>query len=166
MPLTNDPNPDPDPGSGSCYFRHRPSRCQQKTIFLLYFFCLLPVLFEGTFTSFLSFLKIKSKKETQNSRNQDFSFCMMMEGSRSGSRAGSIPLTNGSGSRRPRNLWIRIRNTDNNITFLGRERSLGRRPTGPGGLLLFARPEGGLHLLLQGPVPASVRHEAQETRPR
>ncbi len=136
-----------------------------KNYFLFYFFCLL--LFEGTFTSFLSFSKINSKKETQNSRNQDFSFCMLKEGSRSGS--GSIPLTNGSGSRRPRNLWIRIRirNTDNNITFLGRERSLGRRPTGPGGLLLlFARPEGGLHLLLQGPVPASVRHEAHETRPR
>ena len=42
MPLTN--------GSGSCYFRHRPSRCQQKTNFLFYFFCLL--LFEDTFTSF------------------------------------------------------------------------------------------------------------------
>jgi hypothetical protein len=24
---------------------------------------------------------------------------------------GSIPLTNGSGSRRPKNTWIRIRNT-------------------------------------------------------
>ncbi len=24
---------DPDPGSGSCYFRHWPSRCQQKTNF-------------------------------------------------------------------------------------------------------------------------------------
>ncbi len=29
MPLTN--------GSGSCYFRHRSSRCQQKTNFLFYF---------------------------------------------------------------------------------------------------------------------------------
>ncbi len=36
-------------------------------------------------------------------------FRMMIEGSRSG--AGSIPLTNGSGSgsRRPKNIWIRIR---------------------------------------------------------
>ena len=34
-------DPDPDPGSGSCYFRHRPSRCQQKTIFLFYFFLLI-----------------------------------------------------------------------------------------------------------------------------
>ncbi len=36
-----------------------------------------------------------------------------------GSRCGSIPLTNGSGSRRPKNTWIRwirirIRNTGNN----------------------------------------------------
>jgi hypothetical protein len=51
------------------------------------------------------FLKLHS----QNSRNQGFSyyFCMMIEGSRSGS--GSIPLTNGSGSgsRRPKNMWNR-----------------------------------------------------------
>ncbi len=69
-----------------------------KTNFLFNFFCLL--LFEDTF---ISYLKIKSQKESQNSRNQGFSyyFCMMIEGS------GSIPLTNGSGSRRPKNLWIR-----------------------------------------------------------
>jgi hypothetical protein len=40
------------------------------------------------------FSKIKSQKESQNSRIQDF-FCMMIEGSGSGS--GSIPLTSGSG---------------------------------------------------------------------
>jgi hypothetical protein len=33
---------------------------------------------------------------------------MMIEGS------GSIPLTSGSGSGRPKNMWIRIRNTDKN----------------------------------------------------
>ncbi len=33
MPLTN--------GSGSCYFRHWPSRCQQKTNFLTQFFLLI-----------------------------------------------------------------------------------------------------------------------------
>ncbi len=27
-------------GSRSCYFRHRPSRCQQKNNFLFYYFCL------------------------------------------------------------------------------------------------------------------------------
>ncbi len=56
------------------------------------------------------FSKIKSQQESQNRRNQGFSyyFCMMIEGS------GSIPLTSGSGSGRPKNMWIRwirIRNT-------------------------------------------------------
>ncbi len=55
---------------------------------------------------------MKSQKESQNSRKQGFSyyFCMMTEGSGSG----SIPLINGSGSGRPKNMWIRwirIRNT-------------------------------------------------------
>ncbi len=55
------------------------------------------------------FSKIKSKKKSQHSRNQGFSyyFCLMIEGY----GAGSIPLTNGSGSgsRRPKNMWIRTR---------------------------------------------------------
>ncbi len=93
MPLTN--------GSGSWYFRHWPSRCQQKTHFLTQFFLLI------TFWRYIYiiFSKIKSRKESQNSRNQGFSyyFCMMIEGSGSG----SIPLTNGSGSGRPKNMWIR-----------------------------------------------------------
>ncbi len=58
------------------------------------------------------FSKIKSQKESQNSRNQGFSyyFCMIIEGSGSGS--GSIPLTSGSRSGRPKSMWIRwIRNT-------------------------------------------------------
>ncbi len=44
-----------------------------------------------------NFSKIKSQKESQNRRNQGFSyyFCMMIEGS------GSISLTSGSGSGRP-----------------------------------------------------------------
>ncbi len=52
------------------------------------------------------FSKIKSKKESQNSRNQGFSYYMMIEGCGSG----SIPLTNGSGSGsgRSKNMWIRI----------------------------------------------------------
>ncbi len=74
------------------------------------FFCLL--LFERTCTSFS---KIKSKKNSQSFRNQGFSyfFYLVIEGSRSGS--GSIPLTDGSGSgsRRPKNMWIRwIRDPD------------------------------------------------------
>ncbi len=49
------------------------------------------------------FSKIKSQKESQNNRNQGFSdhFCMMIE------VCGYIPLTNGSGSGRPKNMWIR-----------------------------------------------------------
>ncbi len=55
----------------------------------------------------------------------------MIEGSGSGSRAksGSIPQTNGSGSRRPKNMWIRwiririrIRNTDSLSWGVGRMR--------------------------------------------
>ncbi len=59
------------------------------------------------------FSKIKIQKESQNSRNQGFSyyFCMVIEGSGYGSRAGSgsgsIPLSSGSGSWRPNNTWIR-----------------------------------------------------------
>ncbi len=52
-------------GSGSCYFRLRPSRHQQKQIFSK-FFCLL--LFEGTFKD------KKVIKKSQNSRNQVFSY--------------------------------------------------------------------------------------------
>jgi hypothetical protein len=82
-------------------------------------FCLL--LFECTFTSFF---KEKIQIESQNCRNQSFSyyFCMMIEGSgsRAGYESGSIPLTDGSRSRRPKNMWIRwirIRNTATISTF-------------------------------------------------
>ncbi len=53
------------------------------------------------------FSKIKSQKEVTKQLTQGFSyfFCLMIEGS------GSIPLTIGTGSRRSRNIWIRIRNT-------------------------------------------------------
>ncbi len=75
------------------------------------FFWLL--LFEGTFTSFF---KDKSKKKSQNIKNQCFSyyFCLMIEGSGAGPGSRSISLTNGSGSGRPKNIWIlriRILNT-------------------------------------------------------
>jgi hypothetical protein len=72
-----------------------------------------------------NFSKIKSQKESQNSRNQGFSyyFCMIIVGS--GSRSRSIPLTSGSGSgsRRPKNMWIRwirirIRNTAPNYLHI------------------------------------------------
>ncbi len=66
------------------------------------------------------FSEIKSRKESQNIRNQGFSYycCMMIEGSGSG----AIPLTIGSGSGMPKNMWIRwvrirIRNTGLRITI-------------------------------------------------
>jgi len=99
---------DPDPASKKIIF---------YTIFSSYYFLKVHL---------HHFSKIKSQKESQNSRNQGFScyFCMMIEGSGSG----SIPLTSGSGSGRPKNMWIRwirirwirIRNTGtyNNQTYL------------------------------------------------
>jgi hypothetical protein len=61
------------------------------------------------------FSKIKSQKESENNRNQGISyyFCMMIEG--------SIPLTSGSRSGRPKNMWIwwiRIRIRICNTGFL------------------------------------------------
>ncbi len=61
-------------------------------------------------SKFSVWLHSKHCLQSQNSRNQGFSyyFCLMIEGSGSG----SIPPTrrSGSGSRRPKNIWIR-RNT-------------------------------------------------------
>ncbi len=54
------------------------------------------------------FSKTKShRKKSQNNKEQGFSyyFCLMIEGS------GSVPLTNGSVSRRPKNIQIRIDKT-------------------------------------------------------
>ncbi len=89
MPLTNGSGS--GFWSGSCYFRHWPSRPQPKNNNKK-FFCSL--LLEGTFASFFEDKKSKrSHKKSQNSRNQGFSyyFCLMIEGSGSG----SVPLTKG-----------------------------------------------------------------------
>jgi len=78
-------------------------------------------------------IKIQKESESQNSRNQGFSyyFCIIIEGSgsRAGSGSESKPLTSesGSGSWRPKNTWIRIRNTDMIdcdlfLSFLGQAR--------------------------------------------
>jgi hypothetical protein len=81
MPLTNGS----EFGSGSCYFRHRPSRRQQKTNWK-----------KSAFLHLHHFLKIKVKKKPQNSRNQGFFLLFLLD-----DRSGSIPLTNGSGV-----VWI------------------------------------------------------------
>jgi hypothetical protein len=94
MPLTNGSGSwilDPDPA----IFVTDLQDANKKIILVTNFFCRL--LFEGTFTSFF---KEKKSKRVKNSRNQGFSyyFCMMIEG---------------SGSKRPKNMWIwwiRIRN--------------------------------------------------------
>ena len=72
-------------------------------------FCLL--LFQDAWTSFS---KIKRSQSQRSHKAVGikvilFYFCLVIEGS--GSESGSIPLTNGSrsGSRRPKNTWIRIR---------------------------------------------------------
>jgi hypothetical protein len=51
-----------------------------------------------------NFSKIKSSKEVRK-QQESYYFCLMIEGSWSG----SIPRTTGSGSRRPKNIQIRIR---------------------------------------------------------
>jgi hypothetical protein len=83
-------DPDPDPA----IFVIDLQEANKILFFLMKFFCLL--LFEGTFTSF--FKDKKNQQKSQNSRNQGFSyyFCLMIEGS------GSIPLTSGYGSGRPK----------------------------------------------------------------
>ncbi len=80
-------DPDPDPHQNVMY----PEHCFSWR----YFYIIFP--------------REKVKKKLQNSINQGFPyyFCLMIEGS--GYGTGSIPLTNGSGSRRPKNTWIRIR---------------------------------------------------------
>ncbi len=80
-------DPDSDPGSGFFYFCHWPSRCQQKTNFFANDILKLHL---------HHFSKIKIQKESQNSRNQGFSYYFSM-------------IIEGSGSWRPKNMWIRIR---------------------------------------------------------
>ncbi len=107
-----DPDSDPDPAIFVIDLQDASKKLFFNTIFSACYFLKVHLHY---------FSKIKSQKESQNSRIQDFSyyFCMMIEGSGSASRSrsGSIPLTSGSGSGRPKNTWIRwirirIRNTD------------------------------------------------------
>jgi hypothetical protein len=106
MPLTNGSGC----GSGSSYFRHSPSFTNKKLIFV-------KVLLLITFWRYM-FIIFKDKKSKRSHKpvgiKVSYFFGLVIEGSRSG----SIPLTDGSGSRRPKNMWIRwiririrIRNT-------------------------------------------------------
>jgi hypothetical protein len=82
-----DPNSDPDPAIFVVDLQDANKNLFFKTIFSAYYFLKV---------NLHHFSKIKSQKESQNSRNQGYSyyFCMMIEGS-------------GSGSGRPKNMWIR-----------------------------------------------------------
>ena len=98
---------DPDPAIFGINLQDASKKTNFNTIFSAYYFLKLHL---------HNFSKIKSQKGSQNSRNQGFSYyyCMMIE--KSGS--GSIPLTSGSGSGRPKNMWIRIHNTALKSLFL------------------------------------------------
>ncbi len=80
-------DPDPDPAIFVIDLQDASKKLIFHTIFSAYYFLKLHL---------HHYSKIKSQKESQNSRNQGFSFyfCMMIEG---------------SGSRRPKNMWLRIR---------------------------------------------------------
>ncbi len=93
---------DPDPAIFIIELQHTSKKLIFNKIFSAYYYLKVHL---------HHFSKIKSQKESQNIRNQGFSyyFCMMIRGSGSGSVARSIPLTSGSGSGswRPKNMWIR-----------------------------------------------------------
>jgi hypothetical protein len=96
-------DPDPDPAIFVIDLQDASKNKFVNAIFSTYYFLKLDL---------HHFSKIKSQKESQNSRNQGFSyyFCMMIEGSGSRAGSGSIPLTSGSGSGsgRLKNMWIRF----------------------------------------------------------
>ncbi len=76
------------------------------TVFFPNFFCLLVITFwkNGTFTTVCNNRKSYRSRKTEESRNSYY-FCLMM----GGSGYGSVPLTNGFGYGRPKNLNTCIR---------------------------------------------------------
>jgi hypothetical protein len=96
-------DPDPDPAIFLIDLQDANKKLIKKK-----FFCLL--LFDGTITLFFNDKNSDRSHKTIGSKISYY-FCLLISGS--GAGAGSIPLTNGSGSRRPKNTWIRfrIRNT-------------------------------------------------------
>jgi hypothetical protein len=97
-----DPDSDPDPPIFVIDLQDASKKKFFYTIFSAYYFLKVHL---------HHFSKIKSQKSHKIVRNQGFSyyFCMMIEGSEAGAGSGYIPLTSGSGSGRPKNMWIRIR---------------------------------------------------------
>ncbi len=93
-----DPEEDPDPAIFVIDLQDANKKLIKKKNFLLFTFLKY---------IYIIFQRKKIKKKSQNNRNYNFSyyFCFMTKGS------GSIRLTSGSGSGKPKNMWIRIRNT-------------------------------------------------------
>jgi hypothetical protein len=92
-----DPDPDADPDPVIFVID-----LQDANKKLIYKKCFYLLLFKGIFTSFFKDKKVK--KKSQNSRNHGFSYYSSL-------------IIEGSGSRRPKNMWIRwirIRNTEIN----------------------------------------------------
>ncbi len=101
---------DPDPGSGSCYFHHWPSICQQYTYFDHKFF--LHISFSRYFyiTSFFKDRKLKRVTKLK----ARFFLLFFYDDRRI--RIRSLIHTSGSGSGRPKSMWFRrIRNTGEQI---------------------------------------------------
>ncbi len=118
-----DPDPDsnPDPAIFIVDLQDA-KKTSLKKVFLLITY----LLFEGT-VHLHHFSDKKVQKKPQNSMNQGFSynFCLAIEGSGSGSipcltngspdpggpkkcgSGGTLSLSNGSGTGRPKNMWIR-----------------------------------------------------------
>ena len=90
-------DPDPDPSISIINLQD----ANKKIILKKRFFCILH--FEGSFSSFFKGKKSTRRHKTVEIKVFFYYFCLVIEGS------GSIPLTNGSGSMRPKNMWIRIR---------------------------------------------------------
>jgi hypothetical protein len=82
-----------------------------------FFLCFFAYYFLKLHLHYFSNIK-KGIKKSQNSKNQGFPyyFCLI-EGSGAKSLSGTVHRTNGFGSRRLKNTWIRIRNTGRNLGF-------------------------------------------------
>jgi hypothetical protein len=105
-----DPDADPDPA----IFVIDLQDANKKLIIVKSFFCLLH--FEGTFTSFF---KDKMSKRNHKTVGIKVFLIILLDNRRMMEGSGSPPLTNGSGSGRPKNMWIR--NTGLEVNGGGRD---------------------------------------------
>jgi hypothetical protein len=109
-----DPDLDPDPAIFVTNLQDANKKLIKKKSFSAYYFLKVDL---------HHFSKIKSQKEDAKQQESKFFLLFLLDDRRirspfrsraeSGARSGSIPPTSGSGSgsRRPKNIWIWIRNT-------------------------------------------------------